>query len=519
MTPTWRALTWSTSLVLLATGCSDSAGTDSDQSSATAKDPVVTGPVMGGMNTPYSTSRLAFGVKASDHAYIEEEFFVEGMAQAYALVGTQTMDGKWSVMPTTQAAYKTRVVVRRPADPAKFNGTALVEWLNVSGGIDADVDFMMGWEEILRGGYVYVGVSAQSTGIEAGGFGLGSLIGGSSPDSKPLKEWDPERYGSLVHPGDDYSYDIFSQAGKLVASPGKKQDVLAGLAPKRVLALGESQSAGRMVTYVNAVHPVAQVFDGFVIHSRMGGGAPLASEGGGLAGLLGGLGGGAQTFIRDDLTVPVMQAQSETDVTGYLGSRQPDNARLRTWEMAGTAHADKRFADTAAMGIDLGCGMVNAGPQHFIIKALIHSLHQWVAEGTPPANAPLLEVADGALVRDALGNARGGIRTPYVDVPIAVHSGDPEPAAGADAGAAPAPGGLAGLGGLLGGGGGGNFICALFGHTTPFTPEQLAMLYPTHQDYVDKVTASAASTRSLGFILPEEEATMVSDAKAAPVPQ
>lgn len=494
--------------LLLAHGCGG------DEEGATG-DTVTTVPATGGMNMPFSTSRLAFHLDVAAHGYVEEEFFIEGNATTYALVGQQSMDGKWTVMPGTQAPYKTRILVRRPADAAKFNGTALVEWLNVSGGVDADVDFMMAWEEILRGGYVYVAVSAQSTGIEPGGVGLGSLIGGSSPDSKPLKEWDPARYGSLTHPGDDYSFDIFSQVGSLVSKSGKK-GILGGLTPERVIALGESQSAGRMVTYVNAVHPVANVFDGFMIHSRAAGGASL-TDGGGIAGLVGFV-SGSPVLIRDDLTVPVVQAQSETDVGLYLGARQPDNDHLRTWEMAGTAHADKRFADTAAMGIDLGCGMVNAGPQHFIIKALLRSLNIWVAQGIAPAQAPRLEVADQALVRDALGNAEGGIRTPYVDVPIAVVSGDPDPAAsGGDAGSANI-GGLGGFGSLLGGSGG-NIVCALFGHTTPFTPEQLASLYPTHQDYVDKVTASAASARAAGFLLPEEEATMVSDATAAPVPK
>ena len=44
-------------------------------------------------------------------------------------------------MPDQTADYTNRAIVRRPADPAKFNGTVLVEWLNVSGGADLAVDF------------------------------------------------------------------------------------------------------------------------------------------------------------------------------------------------------------------------------------------------------------------------------------------------------------------------------------------------------------------------------------------
>ena len=50
-------------------------------------------------------------------------------------------DGKWSVTPGTKAAYKTRLIVRTPVDPKKFNGTVIVEWLNVTSGRDSDPDF------------------------------------------------------------------------------------------------------------------------------------------------------------------------------------------------------------------------------------------------------------------------------------------------------------------------------------------------------------------------------------------
>ena len=48
--------------------------------------------------------------------------------------------------------------------------------------------------------------------------------------------------------------------------------------------------------------------------------------------------------IRDDLDVPVIMVQTETDLLGgcdYLPARQPDSAYVRLWEVAGTAHADQ----------------------------------------------------------------------------------------------------------------------------------------------------------------------------------
>src|SRR5258708_12718924 len=92
------------------------------------------------------------------------------------------------------------MIVRAPIDPREFNGTVIVEWLNVSAGRDIDVDWDYGYNELLNAGFAYVGVTAQVVGING------------------LTTWDPARYGSLSIPSDDFSYDIFSQAGKALLS-------------------------------------------------------------------------------------------------------------------------------------------------------------------------------------------------------------------------------------------------------------------------------------------------------------
>ena len=82
-------------------------------------------------------------------------------------------DGKWTVTPTTTAAYKTRILVRRPSNPAHFNGTVIVEWMNVSAGESApDWDFLN--PMLMRDGYAYVGVSAQALGVNGGKSLLGT---------------------------------------------------------------------------------------------------------------------------------------------------------------------------------------------------------------------------------------------------------------------------------------------------------------------------------------------------------
>ena len=474
-----------------AAGAAAAAGSGAAEEDDAPADPSaavsVSGPVEGGLGTPFTAT--AADLEAA--GYSEQEFFFEGEASAYAVQGEMTMDGKWALMVTTKAAFKSRLLVRRPIDAAKFNGTVVVEWLNVSGGADGDPGFMYNAEEILREGYAFVGVSAQDVGIEGGGLSLGG-------SGMPLKQYDPERYGSLVHPGDDYSYDIFTHAARAIRGTGDV-DVLEGLVAERLIGYGESQSAMRMVSYVNGVHPLAGVYDGFFIHSRSASGIPF---GGGTAGVP--FFGGSVTWIRDDLDEPVFQFQTETDVTGmlgYLAARQPDTDRLRTWEVAGTAHADQHILDfNAAKRVEGGGGVAckgaNDGPKHFVIKAALHALDAWMRDGTAPAEAePLMTDASGVSVRDEHGNTLGGVRSPDVDAPIATLSGDP-PASG-----------------------GGGVWCFLFGSTTPFTPETLKELYPTHADYVGRVEAAANAARSAGFLLAPEAQAMIAEAEAAAVPE
>jgi Alpha/beta hydrolase domain len=449
--------------------------------------PAVSGITGGTHGLPFTAMPAGM---AEEHGYTEREYLVSGEATAYAPAGALGPDGAWAVAPAARAPYATRILVRRPEDTARFDGTVWVEWLNVSTGMDADPDFGLAHDLILRGS-AWVGVSAQRTGVEGGpalpvDFGIAV---------EPLKAWDPARYRALTHPGDPFSYDIFTQVAEALRRPGGLGP-LGGLRPDRVLATGASQSAGRLVTYVNAVQPLAGVYDGFLVHSRGGGGEPL--DGGWQP-----LGGGAAR-ARTDLAAPVLQVVTETDLFGFLGfaaARQDDTAMARTWEVAGTAHADRaalayaeaslrRWAGDAPLDLAMGCRTVNDGPHGAVLRAAMHALGAWVAGGPPPSHAPRLEVAGGAIARDERGIARGGVRTPPVDAPTAVLSGEPRPGA--------------------------NLLWALFGDTTPLGPAALRAAYPTHEAYVAAVEASAARARTGGFLLPADAAAMVAAARAAP---
>ena len=448
----------------------------------TAVGPKATGPVTGG-NGAVVLQGTTFDLGSV--GYTQSEFFLSGTATSYSSAAPLGSDGRWEVTSASTASYTTRIVMNRPSNPARFNGTVVVEWLNVSAGLDAAPEWIYTHNELIREGYAWIGVSAQAVGVTA------------------AKAADPVRYAALSHPGDSYSYDIFSQAGQAVRDSAAT--VLGGLHPRTVLAEGESQSAFRLTTYINAVQPLAHTYDGFLVHSRAGFAAALSQA------PQADVPTPAVVQFRTDTDVPVLTVQTETDLMllGYLAARQPDTRRLRLWEVAGTAHADDYVANVGAP--DTGDGTVslqeldsmldpptgtagfscadpiNTGPAHYVLDSAQHALRSWVTTGISPAEAPRLKVTsmDGApaFVLDANGNATGGIRTPAVDAPVATLSG-------------------------LGQTGSAQF-CFLFGTTTPFTSAKLAALYPTHAEFVRQWVTRTAAAVAAGTIRPADAADLV----------
>jgi Alpha/beta hydrolase domain len=467
-----------------------SSASSADRIASSVAVPTVTGPIAGGKpDVPVNAVPPRLLVR---YGYSEKEYFLSGTATSYRAVGSQGENGQWSIAPASTAAYRTRIIVRLPENRAKFNGTVLVEWLNETAGRDADPDWGFTYPELMRAGFGYVGVSAQALGV-VGSPGFTLPIPGYHP--LPLVQQNPSRYVGLVHPGDDYSYDIFSQAGKsLLRRHGV--DPMDGLRVRHLVADGESQSAERMVTYVDAVAPVAHVYDGYLIHSRGSSGSPLQASGPVVPKVV---------FIRTDLGVPVLMTETETDLfgLGFYQAAQPDTHDLATWEMAGTSHADQTTLD---YGIQSGhvwspgvaapsfaeCGTLNDGPESYIMRAAVAQLALWVTTGRRPLASPRFVINAGDIARDAEGNALGGIRTPAVDVPLSALSGEMTK--------------------------GKSVICSLFGNTRPYSSATLRTLYPTHAAYVTKVKADASSAVAKGFLLAPDAATIVAIADAAPVP-
>jgi len=446
-------------------GCSsDSASSKSAIDSATPpkSDAVGTATVTGPITTGNGKTVLGpGGFDLASVGYEQNEYFLAGRANSYTSSEPLTTDGLWNSITTDGSAdYTTRIVVRRPVDATKFNGTVWVEWLNVSGGLDAGPDWTYGHVNLIDSGAAWVGVSAQKVGISGGGNALGAALA--------LKNADPVRYEPLNHPGDEFSYDMYSQAGAAVWF--QNDTVLGGLKPERVIAIGESQSAFRLSTYINAIAPITRIFNGYLVHSRGKLGAALSAS----------VPAPDPTLTRTDQRVPVLTFTAETDLVGrgleYGKAQQPDTDTFRDWQVPGTAHADAYNlgigdsdagdgkSDEALFqamltppaqvygGIITCSSPINTGPHTYVLRAAISGLDQWIRTGNAPQSQPRMEMSSPTeLVRDDRGIVKGGIRTPHVDVPVAV---------------------LSGVGQT------GTSFCGLFGTTVAIDENQLAMMIP-----------------------------------------
>ena len=459
-------------IVIVAAGC-----VVFPDGSFTTKDPIAGEPSLA-WNAP-DDGLTDSPIDLADVGYVEAEHLIGGSVTAYSRVGTWLPDGRWQAQPSTSANFITRILVRRPADPDAFNGVVVVEWLNVTAGRDLDALFRPSHTELLGDGYAWVGVSVQKVGVD------------------DLERRDPDRYGALQHPGDDYAYDIFTRAGRIVADAASP--VLGGLRPQVLLASGSSQSASGLLTYVNAVQPLAGVYDGFYLQSQLGGAMALPS----------GTPMPARPVVRPDIAVPVLDVRSETELVVFRThlNRQEDSANFRLWEFAGSGHIGEygrslTWPPNPTTPGDPCTARINSAPSFALAKAATAALAAWTTTGVAPASAPRIELADPAaadpVARDRYGNALGGIRYPHVEVPIARVDGLPNSAPPAD----PTQ----------------TFLCVLSGRTLPLSDAELADLYPTAQAYVGRFGAAANRAVDSGFLLPEDaEALKAAAAQSPPV--
>jgi hypothetical protein len=346
-----------------------------------------------------------------------------------------------------------------------------VEWANVTSGYAIDLHWQYSQEHLVRQGYVFVRVDAQRVGVHQPNTGL--------------RDWSPTRYGSLdVTAGgtvmdDSLSYDIFSQAVKALKGSTREQ-LLGSLVPKVVLAVGQSQSAGRLTSYYNSIQPLHRVVDGFLVQVS---GGPF----------------------RSDVPAPMIRVLSENEVRGGQAAiRQPDSPTLRSWEIAGAAHVDYWWVQTR-QGVAIRDGMTPPNlkctpepashvPLQYVLNAGYHHLAKWVTNNIQPPSATYIEVSSlnpVVIPRDGNGIAYGGIRQQEVEVPTATNRGDQ-------------PGMTPGCPGN-------------YGMHIPFSDQKLQQLYYSKDSYVRAVANAVKNNVQQGFILQDDGQEIIERAKSSNV--
>jgi Alpha/beta hydrolase domain len=322
------------------------------------------------------------------YGYLEEEYFVSG-----------TVDGR---------PYETALLVRKPKDPAKFSGVVAVETLHAQGAIP-----FWGLREVLMSGnHGWVMVVSQRSALEA--FN---------------KKFNPARYASLQipeapatsgnpmapSPQDAISQEIMSQVGALLKS-NAGHGAFTGMKVKYLIMGGSSQTGMTTLRYIQESHAKARlpngkpIYDGylpmeaFTVGPLTGGDAAVIHVvGEGDFGLFRALSRGAAFTIRADSDAP--------------------NDRFREYQFPAASHVPTRgIADPKVIFATLDNVMVpgehlSQFPSAPFYNATLVNLINWITKGVMPPKAPPIEMANGEIVRDEYGNAKGGVRTPYVDLP------------------------------------------------------------------------------------------------------
>jgi hypothetical protein len=394
--------------------------------------------------------------------YVEEEYFLSGVAKTYA-------------DPSTNAPYKIRMLVYRPTKSTAFNGTALVEWENVTGQVPGGHP-MFAWLDryAIENGYVFVQVAAQATPIPAGIAGHGEL---------GHVAFDPQRYGSLRHPGDAYSHDIYSQAMKSLTERFGANPV-GGLNVQRVIAMGNSQSSSLLTSYIEQVQPTVGLADAFLLDA-----------------------GGGKTFTKP-VPVPTIAFISEDGFSATEPTWEINGPLYRLWEVAGASHNDADFGRnlnavnrpgakkrswakqqkmfderhygeeglTAHATCAAGPGG-NEYPRRYAVDAAVRALEVWLQNGTPAPQPPRVTYnSNGNPATDRHGNVVGGLRLPPIDVPVARYFGSE---------------------------------CTLFGMTVPFHAVKLSKLYPSHNVYVAKMQRATDASVANRSMVPQDAAELM----------
>jgi len=416
--------------------------------------PTVDGPIPADPSSPGFVAVLQADLPSG---FVDQEFFIS--------------------CSSPDLSYKTSVFVRRPATASRTSGVIAVEPLHSSG--------IWGMQTLLQPYFaahddIHVGVAASNDVV-------GNLV----------KKANPTRYASLDVPATpDATNEILAGVGAVLHQ--RRDPLLPGVGVKSAILGGWSQTAVVTRTFISSpqaktVVDGRRVFDGF-----FPGQAAVGSS------------GGSQVKALPDVGTPVMELQGEREllvtiaVYGSLGYRRPDSNTYRLYEVAAMSHINNEPDNpVSAFAGSLTCdwppgATLSAFRQTDIWEMAFDNLVRWIDRGVPPPRAPRIELGtdEKTVRRDANGNALGGVRSVFVDVPTA--SIMPTSLA---------PGGVV------------KNPCAYVGYQLDLSPERLQQLYRTHARYVAAVTRDTRRLVHERFLLPANARELITTARQSNVPQ
>jgi hypothetical protein len=353
--------------------------------------------------------------------------------------------------------YTTRLVIRKPAANARFSGIVVAEAMHPIGAAHA---FEYNSVYLMDSGHIAAEIATAGT--------------------QNFTNANAERYRD-IKVSNAQSNEILAQVGALVRSTNGP---LAGLTVRNMVLWGTSASSGILTRYLPA-HAMwrtpdnRRIYDGFMPTSN-----------------------GAQINPVD---VPIIQVPTQHEFERVATSQQDGDAagkQFRVYEFPGLSHLDARnnprFSDASCMNPR------SRFPLEAYMSVALNHLIQWVDKGVVPPKAERVlidrnEANDGSLmVLDENGNARGGIRNPYVDVPVAKYIMRNTGAAAQAQG----PGMSA------------NQLCNLSGWVQPISADKLKAKYSTKANFVRQFEAKLTEAEKAGWSLPVYHDLLMADARA-----
>ena len=353
--------------------------------------PTVQGPITGPDPMHPGMRPGPEGTNLADFGYVVDEYFVSGIAGPAG------------------ATYKVRVMVWRPADPAKFSGVVVYEPTHQGGNALICQFARYG---IAHRGHACVTVSAQAVVLTS------TTINPANPRGIGLYIYNPERYGTLpnapgnplLHVNNNQSNEILAQVAWLIKSNNAASPLPAAYHVNKLVMGGTSASSNFTRSYMGAVHNTVfrasdggPIVDGFLVTATLGGNPVETTD------------------------VPTIQVPTQFEVAGTNAYRRPDSDvgtppvnLFRIYEVPGMSHNDSRDQPPEVFP---GCvEPLSRYPYGASTFTALQKVIDWAVAGTLPPHANYIEVNAGpprAIVFDEQGNAKGGVRTPHLDVPVA----------------------------------------------------------------------------------------------------